>query len=210
MPIDVGCISGVGHDSGSGGLFKRRQAAHVVGMMVSDYDVSEGFISIDDLDIGTIVTKDVPITLSIQLYIANSFNLDHNITLSIDNVYLHMYWHQAGSEINIFREPWFATLLAVLVTIGLVCLGTGFLYYYRVGRFPIPVRKVRKFRKTLNKDAPPKDMRIIPRDKAFKHAFTNSTKIISKDIKDRSFGKKIKQSVLLGEYNKFLEDSKGT
>ncbi|MBY9006793.1 MAG: hypothetical protein KGD63_08550 [Candidatus Lokiarchaeota archaeon] len=174
---------------------------------LSEYIFGSGYISIVDLDIGSIVTKDVPITLSLKLYIANTFTLDHNITLSIDDVYLRIYWQQVGSETNIFREPWFATLLAVIVTIGLVSLGAGFVYYYRVGRFPIPVRKVRKYRKSLTKDSAPKDVRIIPRSNAFKHEFANKTKVISRDMKDRSFGKKIKQSVLIGEYDKFLKDS---
>ena len=151
---------------------------------------------------------DTNITLSLKLYIANDFNLDHNITLSIDDVELEIYWRITTPITNILEEPWFATALAILVTVGLISLGIGFVYYYRVGRFPLAVRKVRKYRKSLNKEDPPGGVKIIKRDVAFKHEFSSQTKVISKTLKDRS-GKKLKRSVLLGEFNKYLKVSKG-
>ncbi len=183
---------------------------------LSHYNVDQGVASVDmDLfEYGSIIPKDVDIILTIQLYIANTFTLDSNITLSVDKIQLHIFWKTIQADTipgleRLLKEPWFATLLAILVTIGLVSLAGGFIYYYRVGRFPIPVRKVRKYRRSLTKESPPKDIRIIPRDQAFKDKFADNTKIIHKDMKDRSLGKKIKQSVLLGEYNKFLEGSSG-
>jgi len=41
-------------------------------------------------DVSSLILKEVNITFSIQLYIANTFGLDKNITISIDDVYLNI------------------------------------------------------------------------------------------------------------------------
>ena len=184
---------------------------------LSNYDTPNVFVNaeIDGFELpGQMFPLDEDIKLTIQLYLANTFNLDLNITVSIDKVYMEVYWQEYVEDVltpieKLLKEPWFATLLAILVTTGLVSLGIGFVYYYRVGRFPLAVRKVRKYRKSLNKVDPPKGIRIIDRNSAFKHQFSDQTKVISRDLKDRSLGKKIKQTVLLGEFNKFINGSKG-
>ena len=184
---------------------------------LSDYDSPNVFVDAvgDGFELpGHMIPLNENISLSIQLYLANEFNLESNITISIDKVKLHLYWQQFTPDVltpieKLLKEPWFATLLAILVTTGLVSLGIGFVYYYRVGRFPLAVRKVRKYRKSLNRKDPPKGIRIIDRNSAFKHQFSDQTKVITRDLKDRSLGKKIKQTVLLGEFNKFIKASKG-
>ncbi len=182
---------------------------------LSEYSTPDVFVdaATNGFELGYIVPKDVNITLSIQLYLANTFNLDSDIIVSIDAVYLELYWQEIVSDpvnpiVQLLEEPWFYTALFILVSAGLMGLGSWFAYYYRVGRYPIPVRKVRKYRKSLNKENAPKNVRIISRDTMFEHKYGAETKVISKDLKDASLGKKIKQSVLLGEFNKYIDDQK--
>ena len=128
-------------------------------------------------DVTSLIIDDV--NLSIQVFIADTFELGQNITISIDDVYLQI------SYIIIYnQEPWiFSTLLifSVLITIGLC----GYLIaYQKILKYPKPIRKVRKYRKTLRKTKDP-ELNIISREMAFKNIFSKEINTISKYLKGR-------------------------
>ena len=128
-------------------------------------------------DITSLILTGVNITLSIQVFLADEFSLDENVTISIDDVYFIISYREIFPDI--FSEPWvFTTLLVVasLVTAGI----SGYLIaYQRVLKYPRPVRKVRKFKRTLNKSTAP-DVIIMPRDVAFKKTYNRITAETSK------------------------------
>ena len=59
-------------------------------------------------DVTNLIEKDVNITVSIQVFIANTFSLDNNITISIDDVFLNITYIETfadyGTESQLFLE----------------------------------------------------------------------------------------------------------
>jgi hypothetical protein len=132
-----------------------------------------------DYDVTSLILKDVNITLSIQIYMADEFGMNQNITISIDDVSLII------SYIEIFRdfftEPWVFAALLVFASVATAGLGGYFIAYQRVLKYPRPVRKVMKYKRTLRRSQKP-DVAIMPRDVAFnmayKHELATSTKLL--------------------------------
>jgi hypothetical protein len=53
---------------------------------------------IGGFDVTNLIVKEVNITVSIQVFIANTFNLDNNITISIDDVYLNITYIETFAD----------------------------------------------------------------------------------------------------------------
>jgi len=121
-------------------------------------------------DVTSLILSDVNVTLSIQVYLADEFGLDQNITISIDDVYLTISYVEIIYEF--FSQPWVFAALLVFASIATVCIGAYFIAYYRVLKYPRPVRKVMKYRRTLNKSKGP-EVAIVPQDVAFSMAYTH-------------------------------------
>jgi hypothetical protein len=145
-----------------------------------DYVYSPTF---QDVGVYDIVSKILPyevFTLSIQVYLAEDFGLEHNITISITDVNLNI-WYTTYTD-DIFSEPWVFAALLALVSVAAVFLGGYFIAYQRILKYPRPVRKVRKYRRTLNKGSPP-TVAIIPREVAFKKSYNSELGVASKMLK---------------------------
>ena len=123
-----------------------------------------------------IVSKILPyenFTLTIEVFLAENFGLGQNITISITDVYLYVSWTETFSDI--IPEPWLFLGLFIIAVIAVIVI-TGYLIAYQTYlKYPIPVRKVRKYGKTLNDSVNPK-VPILPRDKAFKMKHGNNLK----------------------------------
>ncbi|MFX1496753.1 MAG: hypothetical protein ACFFBH_04430 [Promethearchaeota archaeon] len=124
------------------------------------------------------ITRLIPpyerINISIQMVLADEFQLSENYTIGIDNVILDISY-------DLFFQAQLNTLFQTLLLLALITLGGltfYYVYYRRVLRFPKAVRKLRRFRKTLNKETSP-DVKVIDRNKAFKNQY-------KKDIKPTS------------------------
>jgi hypothetical protein len=128
-------------------------------------------------DITALILKDVNITLSIQVYMADEFGLDQNITISIDDVYLTI------SYVEIFRdiinEPWVFAALLVFASVATAGIGGYFIAYQRILKYPRPVRKVIKYRRSLRRTQDPQ-VAIMPRDIAFGMAYSQELAATSK------------------------------
>ncbi|MFX1429992.1 MAG: hypothetical protein ACFFCY_07505 [Promethearchaeota archaeon] len=149
---------------------------------------------IGGFEIGNLIPNNEEINLSIQIFLADEFNLIEDLTISIDNVVLNISY-------DIFlptRDNPLFIILLIGVLIGSVLLGGYFVYYRLVLRFPRKVRKVRKFRRTLNKKESP-NVSITSRQKAFSSKYKgelekvsnvvplkHSTKSVSKTPKSNS------------------------
>ncbi len=139
-------------------------------ILLSEYIYSDEFISAG-FDLTSIIPKDQNITLSIQLYLANTFDLTENITISLDNVYLQISYIQLYPDIGISEEttePWIYAALFIGAAAIAGGLGTYLVLYYTIFRYPKPIRKLRKYRKSLKRGKMPRSIQISSREKAFK------------------------------------------
>ncbi|MFW9882362.1 MAG: hypothetical protein ACFFG0_55580, partial [Candidatus Thorarchaeota archaeon] len=145
-------------------------------------------------DVTSLILKDLNITLSIQVFLADEFGLDQNITISIDDVYFIISYIRI--TIDIFSEPWVFTALLVLASVITAGVGGYLIAYQRILRYPRPVRKVMKYRRTLNKTKAP-EVPIMPPDFAFKKAYnqelsetSNFLKLKSAEVKEPKLNEK--------------------
>ena len=130
---------------------------------LNDARVFEKQASIDGFIVTNLIPVDKPINLTIQIFMGDQFGLKEIYTVSIDNVLLYISY-------DIYRtveQTFLFQLLLILAIVASGIIGGYLIYYVKIGRFPKPVRKVRKYRKTLTKEEAPKDI-ILGRDKAFK------------------------------------------
>ncbi|MHA2181541.1 MAG: hypothetical protein ACXAAH_08975 [Promethearchaeota archaeon] len=138
-----------------------------------------------------IVSKILPyeeFTLSIQVYLAEDFGLDHNISISLTDVYLIISWTESWTALP-SSEPWIFAALLALVSVATVCLGGYFIAYQRILKYPRPVRKVRKYKRTLNKRTAPSDL-IRSREVAFKKSYNKELGSMSKNLRLKTGGPK--------------------
>ncbi|MFX1379890.1 MAG: hypothetical protein ACFFA4_12445 [Promethearchaeota archaeon] len=120
------------------------------------------------LDVTSFISKDIEIALKIQIFIADEFGLGEEITISIDNLYFRIEYVVITSDI--LREPWFFRVLLIIASFVGLGIGGYLFAYQRVLKYPKPVRKVRKYRRTLAKKNGPTTF-ILEREKAFKKEY---------------------------------------
>jgi len=130
-------------------------------------------------DNGFDITRLIPayeeINISIQLFLADEFQLSENYTITIDNVNLNLSY-------DLFFEAQLNLLYQILLALAIVAsslLSFYYIYYRRVLRFPKSIRKLRKFRKSLNKENPP-DVQIVKRNRAFQDQYKKEVKTTSR------------------------------
>jgi len=116
-------------------------------------------------DVTSLISKDIDITLSIQLFLADEFALGENITVSIDNVHFLITFVVFIDDP--LSEPFIFRILLIVASIAGLSIGGYLLAYQRVLKYPKPVRKVRKYRRTLTRKKEPSVI-IVNRKKAFK------------------------------------------
>jgi len=143
-------------------------------------------------DVTSLILKDVNITLSIQFFLADEFSLDHNITISIDDVYFMISYREIFPDI--FSEPWVFTTLLIVASVVTAGISGYLIAYQRVLKYPRPVRKVRKFKRTLNKRTTP-DMPIMPREIAFKKSYNKALGSEAKFLKLRPGATKVSKVI---------------
>ncbi|MFO7796796.1 MAG: hypothetical protein R6W84_11635, partial [Promethearchaeia archaeon] len=151
----------------------------------------------DGYDVTDLLLKDTNINISIQLYLADSFELNRAIKISIDDVYLEISYIDV--IVDITTEPWFNTALFIgIMTIGTV-LGIYFWAYYRYLRFPLAIRKIRKYRSSLTSGQPPKGVLTPSRKNAFSRKYTRKMGSSSKLLEGKSTETSLKIDILKDE-----------
>jgi hypothetical protein len=134
----------------------------------------------EGFDVRSLILKGTNITFSIQLYLADEFGLGENITVSIDDVYFKIAYIRIFREF--FQEPWVFAALLVFASVVVAGISGYLIAYQRVLKYPRPVRKVMKYRRTLNRSEPPKVI-VMPKDVAFKKAYQKELDTSSKLLK---------------------------
>jgi len=140
---------------------------------------------VDGFDLSGIIYPYENVTLSIQVYLADEFILTNNITISITDVYLYISYTETFSEF--ITEPWIFTALLIIASLVTIIVG-GYLYaYQKILKYPRPVRKVIKYRKSLKRSNVP-NVVIVSRESSFKNAFGHETSSSIKFYKQKSVG----------------------
>jgi len=118
--------------------------------------------------------------LSIQVYLAEDFGLEDNIIISIRNVYLVISYTERFPDV--IPEPLLFLGLFIIALIAAITTAAYLIAYQTYLKYPIPIRKVRKYRKTLPREKDP-SVNIITREKAFDRTFQKEVYKSSKFLK---------------------------
>ena len=149
---------------------------------------------IGGFDVTFLILKDVNISLSLQMFIADEFPLTDNITISITDISLEISYLLFFPDPE--EEPWIFSGLFIIASIATVVLAGFLIAYIKVWRFPIPIRKVRKYNKTLAKEKGP-DLKIVTRKTAFNKNYHEELKKTDKILKGTPMDGKILKDKLL-------------
>lgn len=120
-----------------------------------------------NIDVTSLISKDINISLTIQVYLADEFGLSEDILISIDNVFFEISYIEIISDI--FSEPVIFRMLVIVASLISLTIGGYLFAYQRVLKYPKPVRKVRKYRRTLRKNNP--SVEIIGQKRAFANEY---------------------------------------
>ncbi|MFX1258427.1 MAG: hypothetical protein ACFFAN_11245, partial [Promethearchaeota archaeon] len=140
---------------------------HTETIKLSEAETSFEEASDDGFDVTDLISKNEDISVKIQVFLADEFGLAEDITVSIDDVSLVISY-------DVLNPPAESILFQILLIIASVAAGSiasYLIYYQRVLKYPKPVRKVRKYRRTLKKRRTP-DVSITSRERAFKALYS--------------------------------------
>ena len=152
-------------------------------------------------DVTPLILKDVNISLSIQVYLADEFGLENLITVSITNVTLLISYIETFTDVIL--EPWIFTGLFIISIIGAGVLAAYLIAYQTYLKYPVPVRKVRKYRKTLSSDKTP-EVGIISQKTSFGKNYQSALKKTDKLLKGAPKNGKILRDKLLDKKENVL------
>jgi len=128
---------------------------------------------IGGFDVSNLVSNDV--NLSLQVYLADDFILDNNITVSIDDVSLDISYIILEPDEPIQRGSDLSWLVYILIgaIIGIVVIiGT----YQSHFKFPPIVRKIRKLKKKLKKSKGTNPILVFKREEIIENNFKDQKK----------------------------------
>jgi len=131
-------------------------------------------------------------TLSVQVYLAEDFELGNNITISITDVYLYISYTETFPDP--ISENWLFVGLFIIAIMGATVLAAYLIAYQTYLKYPVPVRKVRKYRKTLSSDKTP-GVGIVGQKTSFSKNYNTELKKTDKLLK----GSPSKEPAMKGE-----------
>jgi len=133
-------------------------------------------------------------TFSIQVYLGEDFALDNNITISITEVNLLVSYTETKQDP--ITESWLFMGLFILAVVGATVLAAYLIAYQTYLKYPVPVRKVRKYRKTLSSDKTP-GVGIVSQKTSFSKNYHTELKKTNKFLKGAPMNGKIMRDKLL-------------
>ncbi len=135
------------------------------------YDATTDFqrASSGGFDVTDLIPYNENINLTIQVVLADEFGLNETIAISIDDVSL-VIGYNLYTIIPVTRTTISPIFLATFIGLAAIAVAfvSYFIYYFKVLRFPEPIRKLRKYRKSLKKEKIPRDISVISREHAFR------------------------------------------
>lgn len=132
---------------------------------------------IEGFNIKSLIDENKNVTLSIQGYLADGFELNRIIKISIDDVSLYITYTEIIAGPLGTDWGWLIYLLIGAIA-GLV---TIFSLYQIHFKYPPIVRKIRKLRKSIKKDKSSKPLILKKRVDLINHSLQNSLQVIEPD-----------------------------
>jgi hypothetical protein len=127
------------------------------------------------LDITDYLNLNSEVNLSIQLFIADNFNLDKEIEISIDEVYLYITLIQLGGD-------W--TPVIIGLGAGIIFLAIGLGLYSKIFQYPPLVRKIRKLKKKVRRNKKLKPLILDKREVILENNFQKNLQILDLTLID--------------------------
>jgi hypothetical protein len=162
-----------------------------------DYLDSPNFKDVDGYNIASKILPYENFTLTIQTYLAEDFGLEDNIMISITEVSLRITYRETFPDPRI-PEPWVYAGLFILAMIAAVTATAYLIAYQMYLKYPIPIRKVRKYRKTLENEKVP-NVIIAERKTSFNRIFQKEMSKIAKFLTGTPLDGKVIREKLLGK-----------
>jgi len=129
----------------------------------------------EGIDFTSYFFENVNISVSFQLFIANTFGLNRTITISIDDVFLYITYTHIKPEANL--SP-----LVIGLTVGIIGLVTAFSLYQFHFKYPPLIRKIRKLRKKVRKSKKTKPILVNKRDEVVRSNFQSQMKFLNIEL----------------------------
>jgi len=126
-------------------------------------------------DVTYLILKDTNISVSIQLFIADTFGLDENITISIDDVSFSITYITITAGMDIMP-------LIIGLSAGIAVLIVGFTLYQTHFKYPPIVRKVKKLRKKVKKGRKLKPLILNTRKDLVNNYIQDKIQILSLEV----------------------------
>ncbi len=127
------------------------------------------------LDITDFVNLNEDINLSIQIFLADNFDLNKVIEISIDDIFLYITLKEVGAN-------WTPVIIGLVV--GMVGLTTVFGLYFKIFQFPPLVRKIRKLSKKIRKGKSVKPLLLQKREYFIENNIKDKLKILNLELID--------------------------
>lgn len=128
-------------------------------------------VTFEGADFTSLFKKEVNISISIQVFMANTFRLNRTIIISIDDVYLYISYIFVTPEADL--SP-----LVIGLTAGILGIVITFSLYQFHFKYPPLVRKVRKLKKKVRKGKVKKTISVNTREDLIKGNFNEHKNII--------------------------------
>lgn len=150
---------------------------------------------IGGFDVTNLIIKNVNISVSIQLFIANNFGLDSNRTISLDDAYLYINYILIEPETNMLP-------LIIGLSTGIAGVTLIFILYQTHFRYPAKVRKIRKLKKKIRKGKKTKLIQFNHRNDIINNKFQDSKNILKLEQEQLAKSKQINKIQIFKEGDK--------
>jgi len=163
---------------------------HFQAIKLSEANLTYGDAKVGGIDVTNLIVDDV--NLSLQVFIANDFDLNQNITISIDNATLMISYvifipdpiltggNGGSSETKVISGADYTPIIIGLIA-GIIALVAFFTAYQKHYKYPPFIRKIRKLKKTIKKGKKLKSLLVSPREEIIRNNFKNKTHQILED-----------------------------
>ncbi len=153
---------------------------------LSSITINLQHIRFEGADFTSLFRAGVNISISIQIYIANTFGLSRTITVSIDDVYLYISYIYITPEDDL--SP-----LVIGLTAGIIGIVVAFSLYQGHFKYPPLVRKIRKLKKRVKRGKVKKSILVNKREDIIKHNLNKSKNILVLESTQHDQVKKIEK-----------------
>ncbi|UCC20586.1 MAG: hypothetical protein JSV62_04675 [Promethearchaeota archaeon] len=127
-------------------------------------------VRVGGLDVTDFIDLNTEVNLSIQIFLADNFNLEKVIEISIDDVYIYITIVDISSN-------WIPVIIGLLA--AMIGLTTVFGLYFKIFQYPPMVRKIRRLKKKIKKGRKLKELTFSERNVIIENNIQSKTQILN-------------------------------